>query len=464
MRSNSVVAAGPLLQNTQPVLQGELRNAALRAAMHVAVRLREPGEAERAAALAAAQSEFPGLAHWSPPGVAQGNAGLALLWAYLDDCFPGQGWDGTGKTHLEIAARSAEQAPWHSIGIFSGLSGLAFAAWQLSRGGVRYRRLLASLDEVVALETIGMADRVSRSWGLSVGDFDAISGLSGIGAYLLCRSREPSVEVALANTVQALIFLVTRETPLPAWHTPADQLYDDVARETYPWGNLNCGLAHGVPGILAFLSLARLAGVHANRLEEAIRVVADWLTANRLDDQWGINWPAAVPLMQAHDETGGEILQPAELGSSPGGPSRAAWCYGSPGVARALWLAGRALGDTSYRDLALEAMRAVFRRPIPVRAIDSPTLCHGVSGLLAITLRFAADTGSPEFVQQCRNLAEQILDAFQPDSELGFRNIEYRNNRTDQPGLLDGAAGVAMVLLAASTGVEPSWDRLFLLS
>jgi hypothetical protein len=47
---------------------------------------------------------------------------------------------------------------------------------------------------------------------------------------------------------------------------------------------------------------------------------------------------------------------------------------------------------------------------------------------------------------------------------LGFRNIEYRNNKTDQPGLLDGAAGTAIVLLSAATGIEPTWDRLFLLS
>jgi hypothetical protein len=30
--------------------------------------------------------------------------------------------------------------------------------------------------------------------------------------------------------------------------------------------------------------------------------------------------------------------------------------------------------------------------------------------------------------------------------------------------LLDGAPGVALVLLAAATPVEPTWDRLFLLS
>ena len=32
------------------------------------------------------------------------------------------------------------------------------------------------------------------------------------------------------------------------------------------------------------------------------------------------------------------------------------------------------------------------------------------------------------------------------------------------PGLLDGAASVPLVLLAAATGHAPVWDRLFLLS
>jgi lantibiotic biosynthesis protein len=31
-------------------------------------------------------------------------------------------------------------------------------------------------------------------------------------------------------------------------------------------------------------------------------------------------------------------------------------------------------------------------------------------------------------------------------------------------GLLEGAAGVALVLLAATTSVEPAWDRMFLVS
>jgi hypothetical protein len=440
-------------------LSGSSSERAVEAALHVAARLRDPADAEAAAVAAAAQSQFPAFNHWFAPSLAQGNAGLAVLWAYLDGCYPDRGWDVVGKRHLEIAARAAERAS-SGTGMFSGLAGLAFAAWQLSRDGARYSRLLASLDEVIATETIALAARVRRCRGLGVGEFDVISGLSGIGAYLLCRRREPAIAVALANTVEALVTLTTAAEPIPAWHTPAHLLYDDAARESYPRGNLNCGLAHGVPGILAFLSLARLSGIEADRLDDAIRTIAEWLVANRFDDEWGVNWPPAVPLEEADTSR----LRAGDPRRSPGGPGRAAWCYGSPGVARALWLAGRAVDHPAWGYLALTAMEAVFRRPIPSRMIDSPTFCHGVAGLLAIALRFAREADAPPFVDAVRTLTEQVLDAFRPDSRVGFRNIEFRGNETDQPGLLDGAAGVAIVLLAAASDLEPAWDRAFLLS
>ncbi|MGH7459975.1 MAG: lanthionine synthetase C family protein, partial [Longimicrobiales bacterium] len=428
---------------------GPLGETALRAALHVAGRLKDPERAAQAAAIATTQSRFPEFGRWSAPSLAQGNAGLGLLWAYLDACFPGEGWDVIGKTHLQLAVRAAEMEQVPGPALFSGLSGLAFAGWQLSRDGARYQRLLASLDEAIAHDALLIASRVRASRGCSPGDFDVISGLSGIGAYLLCRRDQPAASFALAHTVDALIALATRDALLPAWYTPPELLYDDAARQSYPNGNLNCGLAHGAPGILAFLALVREAGLGFDRLDEAIVTTADWLCAHHLVDTWGVTWPTAVHLEEDRTIEGGARMRAGDLATVPFGPSRTAWCYGSPGVARSLWLAGRALDRSDYRDLAIAAMEAVFRRPVATRSIDSPSFCHGVAGLLAITLRFARETGLPVFIRESQTLVEQLLGSFQPESLLGFRTIEYESNQTDQPGLLDGAAGVAIVLLAA---------------
>jgi hypothetical protein len=109
-------------------------------------------------------------------------------------------------------------------------------------------------------------------------------------------------------------------------------------------------------------------------------------------------------------------------------------------------------------------MEAVYRRPLLARRIDSPTFCHGVAGLQQITLRFANECGSTLFIDAARALHQQIIDAYEPESLLGYRNVEPGGGRVDQAGFLDGAGAVPLVLLGASTPVEPRWDALFLLS
>jgi hypothetical protein len=232
---------------------------------------------------------------------------------------------------------------------------------------------------------------------------------------------------------------------------------------SHPHGNLNCGLAHGIPGPLALLALARLGGVEVEGLAAAIDALARWLSANRCDDAWGVNWPTTVAL-EAVDTPDGPVLKPGLAVAAPHGPSRTAWCYGSPGVARALWLAGEALDCPAYRDLALAGMEAIARRPLANRWIDSPTFCHGVAGLMQITLRFANETGQRGFAEAARALGDQLFTLFDPATRLGYYSLEPGGVQVDQPGLLDGAPGTALVLLAAATGVTPIWDRLFLLA
>ena len=198
-----------------------------------------------------------------------------------------------------------------------------------------------------------------------------------------------------------------------------------------PTARLNLGLAHGIPGPLAFLSLAHREGVETRGLDDAILRVADWIATHRCDDEWGVNWPTSIRLDGIAEAT-------------PDKPSRCAWCYGSPGIARALWLAGAALNREDYRALALSALEAVFRRPVRARQIDSPTLCHGVAGLLAITLRFRHDLGGEMFSGEVASLVRQMLARFDPASLLGFRNMEFEEHEIEQPGLLDGAPGVAL--------------------
>jgi hypothetical protein len=447
-------------------LNPEQAGAAVGVARAVAMHLRMRESVEAAVLAAERQTAFPKSIHWQASSVAQGFAGLALMHAYLDTCFPDEGWGRPAHRCLQLATWDAEGQVGTPPAMFSGLGGLAFVTNALAERGDRYAPLRAALEGVVLPATTKFARGLAEppAAGISVGAFDVISGLSGIGAYLLSRHEQPGPAAVLQDVLSALISLTCEDDGLPRWYTPAHMVMDETMRSYYPHGNLNCGLAHGIPGVLGVLALADLAGVEAPGLRDAIARVAGWLVENRCDDQWGVNWPNAVPLARTELPDGRTRLSPAAATTAPFGPSRCAWCYGPPGVARALWLAGAALDEAPYRDLAVAAMEAVYRRPIPQRQIDSPTFCHGVAGLLQITLRFGHDTGLPLFTDAARALTDQLLSLHDPNSALGYYTIEPNGGRVDQPGLLDGAPGVAMVLLAAATCAEPSWDRLFLLS
>jgi class I lanthipeptide synthase len=424
----------------------------------VAERLRNPEILQAAIREGVKQTSRPELFQWHPTSVGQGSAGLAVLFGHLDGCFPDSGWDVAGKWHLErVAEVLSEQGGASHYGLFSGMSGCAFAVWMLSRCVTRYRGMLGTIEDLLCPLLEQQAEGIIERGvgGLAPNDFDVISGLSGAAAYCLCRVDQERVRCALESILRCLVWMSQEQDGVPRWHTPAHLLLGGEMPELYPIGNLNCGLAHGIPGPLAAMSLARIEGVTVDGLEEAIDRLTTWLLDHRADDRWGINWPSAVAL----EEYQGRAPHPATRQ-----PSRSAWCYGSPGISRALYLAGQALGRREYCDAAIDAIRAVLARPVGARMTDSPTFCHGIAGLLAITNRFALETRLPDLATGTLALTEQLLQAYEVDSILGFRGMDPDARRIDNAGLLDGAAGVALVLATVSESSPAAWERLFLIA
>lgn len=412
-------------------------------------RLHSPETLQESIHLSSRQSRTTFYVQWNAASTAMGDAGLALLDSYLDACFPEKGWDQAGHVNVLRAGQEIQSPPYANPSLGGGLSGLALTTGLLSRNGTRYQKMLASLDErILSLIQTRLQQMKPHQHGFSSSQFDVIAGLSGIGRYLLSRADIPEVKTVLDAITRQLIAMSSEEDGVPSWYVPPQLIMQEHWQPFYPVGLLDSGLAHGVAGPLALLALVKLQGEGIEGIDVGIDRMASWLSNHRCDDDWGINWGTAYPIK-------GEGLPPQ--------PSRCAWCYGSPGIARALWLAGEALNQNAYRDLAVQAMEAVYSKPIPARQIDAPGLCHGVAGLLQITLRFAHDTHLPMFQEAAQALVGQLITLYEPNSLLGYRDQEYEN-RLDRPDLLNGTIGVALAFIGATQDKEPVWDSLLLLS
>jgi len=444
-------------------LDAATRQRALAIARGIAESLRDPARLARFIAVAHEQSPMADATAWQPHQMS-GDLGLALVFGHLDACFPEQGWQRDAHRHLEAAARHLESLAPAPMGMFAGAAGLGFCAATLARGGARYGRLLQRLDERAAEGAHALADRLlSGPGGHHISEFDLVSGLAGVMAYLLYRPGTPTIDAAVAAGVGAIVALAEDGGGLPRWHTPGAMVakYGETLKGEYPEGYLDCGAAHGMPGLLMVLSLACERGAGAPGARAAVRHLAEWLLSHRRDDAWGINWPPVVPL--SIDEAG-RALPVAPSRALGRATARAGWCYGSPGIAPALWRAGVAVDEPRFRDAAVEAVLAALRRPDDERRIDSPTFCHGVAGLLQCVLRLANTSGHPALAEGARALAAQLVAMREDTALLGYRAVEMGGVKVDQPGLVDGAAGVMAALLSATVDVEPAWDRAFLLS
>lgn len=398
-------------------------------------------------------AEFP--VGWDPYGLMQGFGGLGMMCNHFEYCCPDEDWGKVGAEFLKIATEQYfeffEDQPEPDTSLCSGCTGLALSALQAPTSRARHKRVMKDFGNLLEQAITRRIAQIREDRGIRVGSYDTLYGVSGIGRYLLSRLPDKQSQSGLHCILEALIERSAEVDGLLAYYTPYE-LLTEFERKRIKSGYINCGLAHGVPGPLTLMALALKRHVKLPRLRESVEMLAEWLVGELMEDEWGINWPASVSVKDTESELEGQS------------GSRAAWCYGTPGVARSLWLAGDCLDSTKYKEIAVKAMAAMYKRPVDVQSIVAPTLCHGVAGVLCSTVRFAMDTGDALFVEAAANLTQQIIDYYDPTTFWGFQERFPDGRKIDNPGLLNGASGVVLGLLSVAYPIEPKWDQVLLLS
>jgi lantibiotic biosynthesis protein len=163
--------------------------------------------------------------------------------------------------------------------------------------------------------SISFFSRQEPVFGAPVQLFDLISGLSGTVIYFLNRyGTSHDADEAVKRILSCLVQLASERNGIPVWHTPKAFLSpNDTMTDIFPNGHLNCGLAHGIPGPLGAMAVARILGVEIAGLDEAIERLATWLLKNRHDDSWGMNWPMGIALSMEGESVTVGSRRPARL-------------------------------------------------------------------------------------------------------------------------------------------------------
>ncbi|MBV8200613.1 MAG: lanthionine synthetase C family protein, partial [Acidobacteria bacterium] len=426
-----------------------------RALDEIATALQPPGTADADAAADAADAE-PGGAR--AQSLADGPAGKALFFHYLDQARPGQGHDERALAHLEAAIAATSEAATVP-GLYSGFSG---TAWVLEHLTGRLLEVPAPGEDDPGEEVAAaLASYLEHSPWLE--DYDLISGLAGLGVWAVERAPRSRGEEAVQSVTRRLGELAERRDGGITWLTPPERMLASEAIRN-PQGLYNLGVAHGVPGVIGVLGEMVAAGLAPEEARELLAGAVAWLLRQVR--------PAGSAGSAGSAGRFGYSVTPGAGEAPP--PARLAWCYGDPGIAAALLVAARAAGEPEWERQAVATAEAAAARPRDDGGVMDGGLCHGAAGLAHLYNRIFQATGEPAFKTEALAWLERLMALRQPGEGIaGWRAWRPIGDLTvpepvlgwvTDPGLLTGATGIGLALLGAISPVEPAWDRILLSS
>lgn len=147
---------------------------------------------------------------------------------------------------------------------------------------------------------------------------------------------------------------------------------------------------------------------------------------------------------------------------------RLSWCYSDLGISIALWQAGLALQDKGIKQEAVEICLHTTKRKTPKETgVVDAGICHGTAGIAHIYNRMYRSTKKIEFKEATNYWINETLKM----SKFSDGLAGYKTYRTpefggwqNRYGLLDGIAGIGLVLKSYVDDDEPTWDSCLLLS
>jgi lantibiotic modifying enzyme len=424
----------------------------------VAHRLRDPERVLEMDRIAKEQSKYRA---WIPDrlqSLAEGPAGLALLYGELHHIWPDEGWDRTAREYFDLIPQEHVYEGRYRFGLFFGVFGRFYVAQQLS--SVIPEEDLYRQVRQTALERILRDLAKSRTMLVDghphPGHYDLFTGALGIGASLLTQAQGARPPLALLKLLFHLCWLGQRDIEGERERYVHWYRHPGLRQRQESWHALNSaytgyGMRHGIAGLIAFFCLVLKNTPDAEPVDilEILPHLAHHL-------QEGLHHEAEHSSWLRKEES--DDYHPQKEYSS------LSWCSGLSGSAYALWLAGHALQNTTLQDQALSHLHTIGERFRQQRQLAGPGLCHGIGGLLQICARVANETRDPTLIENVHDMMETLLEQFEQDRPFGYRAFEPEFIRVDTPWLLEGAAGVALALLTVIRPDAPSWDRLLLLS
>jgi lantibiotic biosynthesis protein len=369
-----------------------------------------------------------------------GTVGIALFDLYYAKycCNEAIGQEKISMT-IDSVVNCIEGTPQMRTSFCSGLSGIGWFFEHIQK--IEFVEMDTSdfLKDIDPHITDFIQDSYKR------GDYDFLHGGNGAVWYYFHKISPPTPKF-IENIYQYL--------HTTAEYTPNGAKWKSILSLTTMEQGYNIGLSHGSSSIVTLL--CKMYQCHpSNQILSLLKATVDFIIHQKRE---------SPPLFGSFFPTY-SIEDDKKLGING---SRLAWCYGDLGIGIALWQAAKVLSDKELENIVLDIfIHNAKRRSFDNSGVQDAGLCHGSAGIAAIYYRMYQNTGQKIFLETTDFWIEQILHfSKNMDDYAGYKVWRPDEAATLQVNhsLLEGIAGIGLMLITYLHEIPPTWDELLMLS
>lgn len=376
-------------------------------------------------------------------GLFDGSSGISLLFFYSGKYLKNNYYTEKGIEQLNTIFNSISENTYGQHTFCSGLSGFGWTFNHLIDNGFMEaeENQIADIDDIVAEAAL---KDINNLW------YDYMHGAVGVGLYLVMRNTLSEKNYSsLSQLIEKLYEIRVESDKGITWRDYLDIVFGEKKTDSI---RFNLGMAHGITSIIIFLCKCYEKGINKELAKKMIEGAVEFIKNHKLPSHI-----KSTSLYPSWIEEGKEI--------SP--ISRLAWCYGDLGIASTLWQAGKSLNNEEWKKESVETMlHASKRKDLKENEVLDAGICHGTAGIAHIFNRFYCETKMPIFKETAAYWIDQTLKmAWHADGLAGYKSWHGKNSEwVNRYCLLEGIAGIGLVLLSYISEEETTWDKSLLLS
>ncbi len=374
-------------------------------------------------------------------GILEGSAGISLFFFYYSRFNSSNESESFGAKIIENAINKINEG-YYNPSYCSGIVGLAWAIELL----VEENFINADTGHIFNdLDDTFYSILISE---IKKGNYDFLYGALGYGNYFIKKYKNTKSKKLKDRYRNYILELISQLQKISykdrnglKWYSYTDKVHEIEG--------CNLSLSHGMPGIIIFLAklhkFSDFSKIVEPLLKDSIKYI---LSCENINVSISL-FPNRFPLRNQNAAN-----------------SRLAWCYGDLGVGMSMWYASKVLNDKALMENAVRILKHSAKRQTTAKTmVKDASICHGAYGIAQIFNRAYKEAKEIEFKEAANYwIIEGINMAIHKGEYAGYKQWVDKENWIGKVGLLEGIAGIGLVLIEAMSDIDLKWDECLLLS